>query len=132
MANAFRGEIDLEINGINYPMIVDMGVISEFESETGADFMSVAIKAINGVIKSRGLESALDRAEYMTNVISAKNAAWLFYLAAKKANKVVEFGEIQEAMMLEGVVDSLNSSYPLLFASLVEFAIIGNVKKKTT
>jgi hypothetical protein len=132
MSNAFKGEIELTINGIIYPMIVDMGVISEFESETGSDFMNVAIKAINATVKSRGLESALDRAEYMSNVISAKNAAWLFYLAAKKANKVVEFGEIQEAMMMEGVVDSLNSSYPLLFASLVEFAIIGKVKKKTT
>lgn len=130
MANAFRGEIDLTLNGVLYPMIVDMDVISEFESETNSCFMNLAVKAINATIKTRGLDNALDRAEYMSNVISAKNASWLFYLAAKKANKVVEFGEIQEAVMKEGVVDSLKSSYPLLFAALVEFAIIGDVKKK--
>jgi hypothetical protein len=131
MANAFKGEIDIIINDITYPMIVDMGVIAEFESETGEDFMNLSVKAINTMLKTRSLDNALDRAEYMTNVISHKNASWLFYLAAKKCNKVVEFGEIQEAMFHEGVVDSLKSSYPLLFTALVEFAIIGKVKKKT-
>ena len=82
MANAFKGEIDIIINDITYPMIVDMGVIAEFESETGEDFMNLSIKAIN-------------------------------------------------TMFHEGVVDSLKSSYPLLFTALVEFAIIGKVKKKT-
>lgn len=131
MANSFRGEIELIINEINYPMIVDMDVIAEFESETGEDFMNLAVKAINIMLKTRSVENALDRAEHMTNVISVKSATWLFYLAAKKANKVVEFGEIQEAVMIEGAVDSLSGSYPLLFTALVEFAITGNIKKKT-
>lgn len=130
MANAFKGEIDIIINDINYPMLVDMGVISEFESETGSDFMNLAIKAINMMLKTRDIENALDRAQLMTDVISVKDASWLFYLAAKKKNSQVEFGEIQEAVMMEGAVDSLKASYPLLFASLVEFAIIGKVKKK--
>lgn len=131
MANAFKGEIELTLNDVPYKMIVDMGVISEFESETGEDFMNLAIKSINMMLKTRGLENALDRAENMTSVISVKNAAWLFYLAAKRANKVVEFGEIQEAIMQEGAVDSLTESYPILFTALVEFAVTGNLKKKT-
>ncbi len=132
MANKFKGEIDLTINGIVYPMCVDVGVIAEFESETGADFMSVATKTINMFLKTREIENAMDRAQYMTEVVSLKNAAWLFYLAAKKMNSIVEFGEIQEACLLEGTIDSLSASYPVLFASLVEFAVIGDkVKKKT-
>lgn len=130
MANSFRGEIDLTINDVSYPMVVDMGVISEWESETGMCFMNQSIKVINAMIKTRALDNALDRAEYMSNVISSKNATWLFYLAAKKTNKVVEFGEMQEAVMKEGVIDSLKYSYPLLFAALVEFAVVGDVKKK--
>lgn len=131
MANKFKGEIDIELNGVKYPMLVDMDVITEFESETGEDFFHSCTKSINAMIKTRGVEDALDRAEYMTSKVSMKTASWLFYLAAKRKNSQVEFGEIQEAVAFEGCVDGEKVSYPLCFALLCEFAVAGSVKKKT-
>ena len=132
MANAFKGERDIELNKIKYPTIVNMAVISEFESETGKDFFHCAIKSINAMMKTRGIENPLDRAQYMTEHVTMKDACWLFYLAAKEANSQVEFGEIQEAVAFEGCIDGELVSYPILFASLTEFAIAGSLKKKTS
>ena len=132
MANLFKGEMDLEINGVVYPMVVDMDVVAEFENDTGVCFVNLAIKSVNRMLKTRSIDDAMDRAELMTDVITKDFAARLFYLAAKKKNSQVEFGEMQEAVMLEGAIDSLSKSYPLLFAALVEFAVTGGkVKKKT-
>lgn len=132
MTNKFKGEKELELGGINYKMIVDMDVIAEFESETGVDLMNATVKAINAMIKTRPIKNALERAEIMTSAVSRKDAAWLFYLAAKKANSHVEFGEIQEALMREGPIDGENISYPILFAVLLDFTVTGGIKKKST
>ena len=130
MANAFKGERDIELNKINYPMVVNMAVISEFESETGKDFFNCSIKAINAMMKTRSVENPLDRAQLMTEHVKMSDACWLFYLAAKQKNSQVEFGEIQEAVAFEGAIDGELVSYPILFALLCEFAISGSVKKK--
>ena len=130
MSNAFKGERDIELNKINYPMVVNMAVISEFESETGKDFFNCAIKAINAMMKTRAIENPLDRAQVMTDHVSMSDTCWLFYLAAKQSNSQVDFGEIQEAIAFEGAVDGELVSYPILFALLCEFSIAGSVKKK--
>ncbi len=130
MANAFKGERDVEINNINYPMVVNMDVICEFESETGKDFFNCAVKAINAMMKTRAIENPLDRGMVMTEHVSMKDTCWLFYLAAKQRNSQVEFGEIQEAVAFEGAIDGELVSYPILFALLCEFAIAGSIKKK--
>lgn len=130
MANKFKGEKTIELAGIEYNMVVDMGVISEFMSETGSDFMHVTVKAIDAMIKTRSIENAFERAIIMTKAVSLNDAAWLFYLAANKGNSKVEFEEIQEALILEGALDGIKISYPLQFASLVNFAVAGSIKKK--
>lgn len=134
MANGYRGEKKITLADIDYTMVINMAVIAEFQSETKADFMAVSMKALNTYHKSRDLSSPLDRAQAMTSAISLEHVAWLFYIAAKAGNSNVEFGEIQESLILEGALETgTNITYPLLFVTLVEFAIIGvvdDIKKK--
>jgi len=134
MANGYRGEKTITLYHVDYIMTINMAVIAEFQSESGKDFMSVGVQALNAFYKSRNETSALARAEVMTKAISMDDAAHLFYIAAKYSNSQVEFGEIQEAILLEGAMENSESaSYPLLFISLIEFALVGvvdDVKKK--
>ena len=52
----------------------------------------------------------------------------MFYLAAKEGNRLVEFGEMQEQLLLEGALEMDNlSGYPQLFTALIEFAVIGDM-----
>ncbi len=53
MANGYRGEKKLTIADVDYNMKINMGTIAEFQSETGADFLATAMKAINSDHKSR-------------------------------------------------------------------------------
>ena len=129
MSNQFKGEKTITINHVDYPMIVNMNVIKEFETETGHDFMHCAIKALNAYMKASGELTAMDRATVMTSVVSLHDATWLFYLAAKEGNRLVEFGEIQEQLLLEGALEMDNiAGYPQLFTALIEFAIIGDLE----
>lgn len=134
MANGYRGEKTITLYHIDYLMTINMAVIAEFQSESGKDFMAVGVQALNAFYKSRSEQSALARAEIMTKAISMDDAAHLFYIAAKYSNSQVDFGEIQEAILLEGAMENTDSvSYPLLFISLIEFALVGvvdDVKKK--
>ena len=134
MANGYKGQKTITLYHVDYLMTINMDVISEFQSETGKDFMAVGMQALNAYYKSRSEDSPLARAEMMTKAISMSDAAHLFYIAAKYANKNVEFGEIQEALLLEGALENTETvSYPLLFVSLIEFALVGvvdDVKKK--
>jgi len=137
MANPLKGEKEIELNGIKYNTVIDMDVIAEFESETNSCFMNISIGALLAMEKTRHIESPLERAYSMSNAVSLKNCAWLIYLAAKKGNSQVEFGEIQEAILEEGAIDYIDKdndieiiSYPIIFCALVEFAITGNLKKK--
>lgn len=136
-SNQYNGEITIRLDAKDYPMCINMGVIAKYQSETGRDYMHVAIKAINALRKSVGL-SPLDQAALMTEAVSMEDAAWLFYLAAKEMDKTVTFEEIQEAVLMEGplmMVDAegeLIQSYPVLFGNLVMFATLGamDVSKK--
>lgn len=139
MANSYNGEIDIALFGKVYPMKINMAVVAEFQSETGADYMHVAISAMNAFNKSL-LMDPFERAEQLTQAVPMDQAAWLFYLAAKQMDKTVTFEEIQEAVLNEGPVMIMESgddaevrqSYPLLFTNLVMFATLGvvdNAKK---
>ena len=48
MANAYNGEININLFGKIYPMKINMAVVAEFQSETEADYMHVAISAMKG------------------------------------------------------------------------------------
>lgn len=136
MANGYKGEKTITLYHVDYLMVINMEVIAEFQSETGKDFMAVGMQALNAFYKSRGESSAFARAEIMTSAISMDDVAHLFYIAAKKSNSQVDFGEIQEAILFEGALENTdNVTYPLLFVSLIEFALVGvvdSVKKKNS
>tara|TARA_R100000501_G_C2598380_1_gene96217 strand:+ start:127 stop:504 length:378 start_codon:yes stop_codon:yes gene_type:complete len=118
-----------------------MGVIAAFQTETGADFMACAIRAINAFHKSRELDNPLDQAEMMTAAVRMDHAAWLFFLAARELDTQVTFEEIQEHVLLEGPIEKIiedheegkdgdtkfTRSYPVLFTDLVIFATLGVV-----
>lgn len=127
--NHYNGEKTITLYGKVYPMKIDMGVIGEFNSETGKDYMHTAVKAMNAYVRAKDLFEPLAVAEIMTGAVSMSDAAWLFYLAAKKMDKSVTFDEIQEAVLLEGPMkkpeDDEQMSYPLQFVSLVTFSILG-------
>lgn len=136
MANGYFGEKDITLHDIKYKMTVNLEVIAEFQSESGHDFMYSAMKAINAFQKSRQAESLMERAEMMTKAVPMDIAAHLFYIAAKYSNKQIEFGEIQEALLMEGAIEAGEvQSYPILFVELVEFALLGvtdTLKKKNS
>jgi hypothetical protein len=130
MANGYAGQIDVQLHEKIYPMKVDMSVIAEFQSETGNDFLHLAVSAMNAYNSTLGID-AFARAQELTKAISMDNAAWLFFLAAKKMDKLVTFEEIQEAVLAEGPIpimeseDQLRQSYPLLFVNLCMFSVLG-------
>jgi hypothetical protein len=136
MANGYKGEKTITLYHVDYLMVINMEVIAEFQSETGKDFMAVGMQALNAFYKSRSEASALTRAEIMTKAVSLDDVAHLFYIAAKQSNSQVDFGEIQEAILFEGALENTdNVTYPLLFVSLIEFALVGvvdSVKKKNS
>ena len=127
MANPYTGEKVIKLHGVDYPMKVDLDVIVSFTSETGRDFMEIAINALNMFAKAdHEQKMGLDRAHMLTKAVPMKEAAWLFYLAAKKCNSQVEFEEMQEAVLMEGPLQSEGTfSYPVQFIELCTFAIIG-------
>ena len=129
-ANQYDGEKIVRLHDKDYPMRVNMGVIAKFQTETGHDYMLCAVKAMNAMRKAGVLESAIDQAEVMTEAVPMFDAAWFFYLAAKELDSTVTFEEIQEAVLLEGPLrqirgDGVSQSYPVLFADLAMFSILG-------
>jgi len=137
MANGYAGELDIQLYEKVYKMKIDMGVIAEFQSETGKDFLHVAVTAMNAYNASLGMEP-FGRAAELTKAVSMSDAAWLFYLAAKNVDKLVTFEEIQENILNEGPImiaetdDKIRQSYPLLFVNLCMFSVLGvsDVAKK--
>lgn len=135
-SNHYDGETSITLYHVKYPVKVNMSVIAKFQSETGADYMQVAIKAINAIRKAAPLDP-LDQSEMMTSAVNMEHAAWLFYIAAYEMNNQVSFGEIQEAVLKEGPLKQLDKdeegnvtvseSYPVIFANLVMFATLGVV-----
>lgn len=133
MANPYTGEKNIKLHGITYPMKVDLDVIVAFNEATGRDFMEVAIGALNAFAQAdHDQRMGLDRAHFLTKAVPMKEAAHLFYLAAKKCNSQVEFDEMQEAVLMEGPLQQEGiSSYPVQFVELCTFAIIGPADEKT-
>lgn len=111
MANKYEGEIDIVLYHKKYKLKIDMHVVGEFQSETDADFMQVMVKALNAFQESNGIEESLKRAQVMSSAVRMDHAAWLFYIAAKRADKTVTFEEIQEAVLLEGAIERVDEIY---------------------
>lgn len=130
-ANQYNGEKSITLHHKVYVMKVNMSVIAKFQSETGKDYMQLAIRAMNALRKCAPLDP-VDQAQLMTEAVAMDDAAWLFFLAAKEADKTVTFEEIQEAVLFEGPLRQvdistgvLTASYPILFAELAMFSILG-------
>lgn len=131
MANNYEGEIDITLDHKTYPMKVNMRVIAAFQTETGEDFMKVAIRSMNALRRSTNYDEPLDQAEIMTRAVTLEHAATLFYLAAKEKDRAVTFEEMQEAVLMEGPLaqkgddGEVIQSYPILFAQLMMFSVLG-------
>ena len=130
MANAIKGERDIELNGIKYTLRLTMDVIQQFQDMREKDFMATAVAAVNVYADTVKVERALDRAEALTSVVSLDDAATLFYLAAKEANSQVEFAEMQEALLDDFDIANDARFYPALFADICLFAVMGKAYKK--
>lgn len=130
MADSRRGERDIKLNGISYKLILNMSVISEFESVTGHDFIQKAIAATSAYADAMECDTVLQRAEILSFAVTRNDAAHLFYLAAKQGNSQVELEEIEEAFIDD--LDLANDAkfYPAIFVDLVSFALSGNNTKK--
>ena len=130
MANGYGGLIDIQLYEKTYTMKVDMGVIAEFQSETGKDFLQVAVSAMNAYSESAAMDP-FARAVELTKAVSMEDAAWLFYLAAHNVDKLVTFEETQENILNEGPImiietgNKIRQSYPLLFVNLCMFCVMG-------
>ena len=123
--NKYEGESEITLNEIDYPVKINCRVVSAFNTMRSCDLANIAVKSINAIHKTRDF-NALDRAEIMTGAVSMTDAATLFYLAAKEKNSQVEFGEFQEAVILEGALETgTKKSYPFVFANLVESLVFG-------
>lgn len=127
MANGYEGKIDINLYGIKYTATVNLRVITEFAQQTGVDFHHVAINALNTWSKCENRELlALDRASELTKAVPMEHAVWLFYLAFRENNTQVEFDEIQEAVLMEGPLQTEKyESYPIKFIELVTFVLMG-------
>ena len=131
MANKYNGEYEIILDFRKINMRINMNVVASFQSETGHDFFHVAIRAMNALRKSAGLDP-FDQSELLTSAVSMEDAAWLFYLAAKQCDSAITFEEIQEAVLHEGPLYRAEfeekpavEGYPVQFANLVMFAILG-------
>ena len=148
--NKYDGEIKLKVYGVEYPMRWNARVYAKFKTETGVDPHALFMDMINevNIVKSLGTfekEADLANTELMarlSGIAQMHLAAWLFYLAANEMDKAVSFEEMQEAVLLEGVMShkympdgELVTTYPYLVFEFAIFALnIGeqpeDVKKK--
>ena len=134
VANNYNGEIEIVLNHKKYMMKINMDVITKFQSKTGNDFMRLSTRAMNALRKTVAMD-AIDQAEVMTAAVSMTDAAWLFFIAAKEMDSTVLLEEMQENVLHEGRLQHvelgdgepklINQSYPILFAQLVMFAVLG-------
>ena len=108
---AAEGFITVNLYGINYPMKFSNRVYNAFEENTGRDLNSLGSKLLNewAVMKDLGFFdddaspdiAATEAAARFSEVITKKDAAWLFYLCAKECNSKVDIGEMEEAVTFE-------------------------------
>ncbi len=133
--NKYKGEFSLKIYGITYPMLWNYNVYGEFKTQTGRDPNSLFVDMINelnvmqsiGTFEKADEVSASEMMMRLSAIAEAEYAVYLFYLAARAADKAVSFEEIQEAVMMEGVTQNklngdgeLVNTYPQL---VLKFAI---------
>lgn len=147
IANAFNCEMTIELCRYEYLMRVNLNVIAKFNSETGADLQHLGIKALRAWDDSKRAPTFWARQEILSAAVRMDHAAWLFFLAAQECNKLVEFEEIQDALihmaieMPDGEDDDADilPSYPVLFTELMTLVLCGppedvkkNLKESTT
>lgn len=114
ITNKYEGDFEITLYGHTYPMKWNYRTYGEFKTKTGRDPNSLFVDIINelNVMNSIGVFDKSDEissSEVMTRlaaIAEAEYAVWLFYLAAKEKDKAVTFEEIQEAVMMEGVVQN--------------------------
>lgn len=126
MVNDLMGEIEAELNGITYKLRLNVNVIKSYCNKSGFDFFTDMYAAVDAAQKAGSIKK--DPARYaavMCNAVSITKSAWLFYLAAKECNSNVEFGEIQEALIVDHDLTNENKFHPALFLSLCLFAFNG-------
>ncbi len=134
--NSYDGEVKIKLYDKIYPMRVNLGVIAEFQSDTGKCFNSVACSALNAWQEISDSEcSVIERAAVLCECISMEDAARFFYLCAKNVDSQVTFEEIQEAVLMEGAVSrhmngEFTRSYPVLFVDICLFALVGIYDQK--
>lgn len=133
MANPLLGEYNIKLNKLDYTLKLTMNVIAAYESESGRDFMADAYTAINAAVKAaEHKDNPSLYGQIMCNAVSRHRAALLVYLAAKENNSQVDFGEIQEAFIVDHALSD-ERFHPAIFTQLAVFAINGKeVKKKET
>lgn len=130
MSNSLLGEMSIKLNEIDYNLKLSINVIAKYEEMTGGDFFADAYKALDAMVKAAECkDNPTAYASILTSAVSRTQAAWLVFLAAKEGNSVVEFGEIQEAFIVD---HSLNDDrfHPAIFTTLAMFAINGKSKAK--
>lgn len=125
MSNPYKAQRDVTLNGIAYQLCVDMHVIAQWQDKTGKCLVNSALRATAAYAQARRMKSALDREIVLTNEISLNDAAWLFYLAAKRGNSQVEFGEMQEAMIDDMDLTSNRAFYAAMYVDLTMFVLNG-------
>jgi len=134
--NAYDGELKITLYDRVYPLRINMGVIAKFKTETGKCFNSAAVDAIYAFQDSTECDNIVERAAILSRSISMEDAAILFFLAANEMDSQVQFDEIQEAVLMDGVLPrvtdngAMTKSYPVLFVDVCYFALIGIFKKK--
>lgn len=131
IANAFNCEMEIELYHYTYLMRVNLGVISKFTSETGADLQQLGIKALRAYDDSKQAPTFWAQQELLINSVTLDHAAHLFYLAAHECNSKVEFEEIQDALLHMALqkadedAEDVLPSYPVLFIQLMTLVLCG-------
>lgn len=132
MANVMLGEMTVTLLDIEYTLRLTTNVIMQYQGRTNSDLIADAYVLLDAI--NRAPNPANDPVKYamiMTGAVSMTKTAWLIYLAAKEANGQVEFGEIQEALILDHDVVNESKFYPAIFGNIAFFALNGaNNKKK--
>ena len=137
IANAFKGEMELELYHFSYMMRVNLDVIAKFNSETGEDLQCLGVRALRAYDDSKRAPTFWARQEMMNSAVRMDHAAWLFYLAAHEVNSKVEFEEIQDALIriaIDGANDGsdgnpadITPSYAIMFVQLMTLVLCGPV-----
>ena len=131
MANTYLGEYEISLNEIDYTLKLTTGVIRQYKDAVGECLYAAAYRAVNAMVEAEQHKDNLSKyGEILTKAVSLDDAATLVWLAAKENNSQVDFGEIQEAFMIDHSLQD-HRFHPAIFTTLALFALNGpEVKKK--